>query len=64
MITKDFSIHWKVWDAMEEYDYYHKMSVVSEDRIREELQELVAESKGFCIDPEDVEILEVRKINK
>lgn len=37
MITKDFSIHWKVWDAMEEYDYYHKMLVVSEDRIREEL---------------------------
>jgi hypothetical protein len=28
------------------------------------IQELVAESKGFCVDPEDVEILEVRRINK
>lgn len=36
-ITKCFSIEDKTWCAMSNYNYYAKMSVVSEERIREEL---------------------------
>lgn len=36
-ITKDFYIPDKMWNEIYYYDYANKMSVVSEDRIREEL---------------------------
>lgn len=36
-VTKRFTIASTTWDAMTNYDYYNKMPVVSEERIREEL---------------------------
>lgn len=36
-VTKRFTIWQETWDAMVNYDYHNKMSVVSEERIREEL---------------------------
>jgi tRNA nucleotidyltransferase/poly(A) polymerase len=36
-ITKRFTIADDAWRAMRKYDYFDKMSVVSEERIREEL---------------------------
>lgn len=36
-VTKRFTIEQKTWQAMVFYDYDTKMSVVSEERIREEL---------------------------
>lgn len=37
VVTKRFTIWYETWQAMVNYDYYNKMPVVSEERIREEL---------------------------
>jgi len=36
-VTKLFTIPSEMWDCIQNYDYYEKMGVVSEERIREEL---------------------------
>jgi len=36
-ITKDFTISGKIWNELTNFDYENKMSVVSHERIREEL---------------------------